>query len=52
MNKRNEPKTVKNYIGKTKTGPLNQSIGYSMKEGWTNPKKEKLMRKAGYFHAN
>lgn len=48
-NKRYEVKTVKNYIGKTYTGPLMASVGYSMKEGWTNPNKNKLMKKAGFF---
>ena len=34
---------------KVKTGPLYQSVGFSMKEGWTNPNKDKLMKKAGFF---
>ena len=34
---------------KTKTGPLYQSIGFSMKEGWTNPKNDENMEKAGFF---
>lgn len=38
-----------NKIKQTKTGPLYQSIGFSMKEGWTNPNKDDLMKKAGFF---
>lgn len=34
---------------KTNTGPLYQSVGFSMKEGWTNPNKDDLMKKAGFF---
>lgn len=34
---------------KTKTGPLYQSIGFSMKEGWTNPNNDENMKKAGFF---
>ena len=48
-NKRYEVKTVASYMGATKTGPLQVSIGFAMKEGWTNPNKNKLMKKAGFF---
>ncbi len=51
-NKRNEPKTVPNYIGKMKSGALDKAVGYSIREGWTNPDNNKNMLKAGYFYAN
>ena len=47
-NKRYEVKTVPSYMGGTKTGPLQVSIGFAMKEGWTNPNKNKLIIKAGF----
>lgn len=51
-NKRYEQKTVPNYIGQIRSGPLNAMIGYSIREGWTNPNNNKNLRKAGFFHAN
>jgi hypothetical protein len=47
-NKRYEVKTVASYMGATKIGPLQVSIGFAMKEGWTNPNKNKLLKQAGF----
>jgi len=41
-------KTVKNYIGKTKTGPIPTGVGYTIKEGWINSNNASNKRKAGF----
>lgn len=39
---------------KTSTGPLHQTVGYPggkdcFKDGWVNPKRDELMKSAGFF---
>lgn len=49
-NKRYEPRTVPNYMGKTRIGKIPDGVGFpKFMEGWTMPDKERkeLQKKAG-----
>ena len=41
-------KTVKNYIGPMRTGPIVRGAGYTIRTGWTNPNNAKNLHAAGF----